>query len=548
MLRAEQKSVLFGGVAAAVSLFVIFAAFSFLIPLLYSPEKYEPLDVNYLSAISRDDVDLVTAKSRAELRISENGKFSVSVQQLQNQAGQAAKSGEKKNSEKKAEKKIARAEKNEQKEEKIGFFEQLVPKIVPSKKSDIDTEKIKAYEDAKELAKKNEASRAAELARLAEEERLAAEKRELEEQLEKERVLALEKRMEEEREAAEKKRIEQELKAIEERRLAEKKAAEEKRVAEQKRIAEQMRRAEEERLAEQKRIAEEKKKVEEERKRVAEERRIAEQKKAAEEKRLAEQKRLAEERRVAEQKRLAEQKRIAEEKKRKEEEAKRLAEAKRISEEKLLAEKKRLEEEKRAAEQKRLAEERQRAEEAKRVAEAKKAAEAAKKVEVPFIDMAEGTGVKTNSQLAKNGSSSSSGGISKVTRKPTVITRKIYGTAYSSAANGVNSTSQIKTERTADGKIAVRLTDGTMRALLSPEEPIITLSGEIADMIKGTKRVVVSFSINANGIVQQGSMKITPDSLPYDVDLELKNQIAQWKFAHGQKGGAVSFIFILANE
>ena len=126
-------------------------------------------------------------------------------------------------------------------------------------------------------------------------------------------------------------------------------------------------------------------------------------------------------------------------------------------------------------------------------------------------------------------------------------TIKIYGTAYSQVQNGVNSTSQIRTEVTAEG-IAVKMTDGTVRMLVSPKEPILTLSGEGAELIKESKRVVVSFSVNAAGAVVPDSMRITPSSLPYKIDMELKNQIGQWKFGKASHGGAVSFIFTLENN
>ena len=153
--------------------------------------------------------------------------------------------------------------------------------------------------------------------------------------------------------------------------------------------------------------------------------------------------------------------------------------------------------------------------------------------------MSSKTGIQMSSRLAKIESDK------QAKKAGTVV--KIYGTAYSQVANGVNSTAQIRTEVTADG-IAVKMTDGTVRTLLSPKEPILTLSVESADLIKDSKRVVVSFSVNAAGTVVPDSMRITPSSLPYKIDMELKKQIAQWRFAKAQHGGAVSFIFTLDNN
>ncbi|MCR4822326.1 MAG: hypothetical protein K5873_05590 [Treponema sp.] len=116
---------------------------------------------------------------------------------------------------------------------------------------------------------------------------------------------------------------------------------------------------------------------------------------------------------------------------------------------------------------------------------------------------------------------------------------------YSASTGDVSSSVTAVTGSSADGKVALQMTDGSPRILLEPSEPAIKLSQEAAAMIDSTKRLTVSFTVSASGNVSITSVKIHPDILPSLVKSEISEQISKWRFASAHNEGRASFDYTI---
>lgn len=109
---------------------------------------------------------------------------------------------------------------------------------------------------------------------------------------------------------------------------------------------------------------------------------------------------------------------------------------------------------------------------------------------------------------------------------------KIANSNYSGkAVNGVESQTTAKTAVSGNGKIMMEMSNGSSRALLNPEKPVINLSEEASITIDGSRTVSIKFRVNEVGNVLRGEIKITPESILSDiVKREILDQISRWIF------------------
>ena len=88
----------------------------------------------------------------------------------------------------------------------------------------------------------------------------------------------------------------------------------------------------------------------------------------------------------------------------------------------------------------------------------------------------------------------------------------------------------------------LELVGGGRRLLLEPGEPVILISRENQRLIPGSLEVTITFEITPEGVVQPGSIKITPESLVHQqVQEEIRAQIGKWRFQVAEGSGQVRF-------
>ena len=510
MTGLEKKSAMWGGIGFFLALVLLFTLGNLLLPLLYTEKKFESVNILCVSGISEDEVPFLVAqaeKNAAEEKLRKTER-KPDLEVRRPESGSGLKKNQK-NQLNLNQNSVQSNEKNEGSADSAEFTEQIQNQNadlnqfeaeIQTENSENQINQINQINQNKNEKKSQEDFFMPRFIPFEENSKYEEQRKKIESELKIREVKMEEERL---RKIEEEKRIEEENR-LEEQRLL--------RLEEEKKLAEE-RRLEAERQA--KAEAEEKKKLKEMAEAKAEAARLEKAAAAREAAKKAEEERLARLEETRKQEALKKQ-----ETQRKLEEARKLeAERKRLAAEKAAAEK--------AAAEKAAAE---------KAAAEKKAQE---KDEIPFIDM--------RNQSSISAGNKSNGGISKTAIKRGPL--KIVGTTYSSqSVNGVSSSAKVNTGVTEDGKLAIKMTDGTYRTLISPAEPAITLSGEAASLITSSKKVVVSFSVSAAGNVVNGSMRINPSSLPYKIDMEMKEQISKWTFEKAQKGGAVSFIFSLNNE
>lgn len=118
---------------------------------------------------------------------------------------------------------------------------------------------------------------------------------------------------------------------------------------------------------------------------------------------------------------------------------------------------------------------------------------------------------------------------------------------YVSSGNGISSNVNAKTG-SSDGKTALAMSDGSLRALLEPSEPKITLSPAAAALIDSRKDLTVTFTVSRSGSVSILSVKISPDILPSLVKQEISQQISRWRFASSSSEGIARFDYTIKKQ
>ena len=144
---------------------------------------------------------------------------------------------------------------------------------------------------------------------------------------------------------------------------------------------------------------------------------------------------------------------------------------------------------------------------------------------------------------SSNSRSSVSQGVSSATAN--ALASAVSAKLYSSSSGGLSSSVTANTGSSSDGKVALQMSDGTPRILLEPAEPKIILSPEASALIDSTKRLTVSFTVMASGNVPLSSVRISPDILPSLVSMEIRDQIARWRFQAASYDGTARFEYTI---
>ncbi len=91
--------------------------------------------------------------------------------------------------------------------------------------------------------------------------------------------------------------------------------------------------------------------------------------------------------------------------------------------------------------------------------------------------------------------------------------------------------------------------EGEARRLLYPANPTLEISSENQRLIQGTRSVQVALTVSPNGTISPSSITFTPSALvPREVQSELRQQIATWRFEEGPGSGQATFIYSIIVE
>lgn len=143
-----------------------------------------------------------------------------------------------------------------------------------------------------------------------------------------------------------------------------------------------------------------------------------------------------------------------------------------------------------------------------------------------------------NSSFDETSSSSTSSALSKITS----------ATYTGTSTAGVTSSTSIQSG-SKNGRIAIQMSDGSARELLSPSKPVITISKQNAALIDSTRKVTISFKVLAGGTVPLSYIEIKPASLlPLEIQNEIRSQVSTWRFASDSFDGQATFDYSIIKE
>ena len=118
--------------------------------------------------------------------------------------------------------------------------------------------------------------------------------------------------------------------------------------------------------------------------------------------------------------------------------------------------------------------------------------------------------------------------------------------SFSSSGNSVTSTALLgaASYSSSDGGasgISIAMTDGSVRRLLEPKEPVIRISNKNAESIETSVELKIKFRILPNGNVLLSGITMPSSSLSPAVQTEIKEQIAKWRFAQSSSESTAVF-------
>ncbi len=91
--------------------------------------------------------------------------------------------------------------------------------------------------------------------------------------------------------------------------------------------------------------------------------------------------------------------------------------------------------------------------------------------------------------------------------------------------------------------------DGVARKLLYPSDPTLEISRENQHLIQASRNIEISLIVSPSGNVSPSSINFTPSALvPTQIQLELRQQIASWRFESGVSSGQATFIYSIIVE
>ncbi len=120
---------------------------------------------------------------------------------------------------------------------------------------------------------------------------------------------------------------------------------------------------------------------------------------------------------------------------------------------------------------------------------------------------------------------------------------------YSGASSGnIATTSVINSYISESSGLSIQMEGGRFRRLLEPERPVINISEENAKLIETSFNLKIRFKVLSDGSVLLSGIQIPSSSLPQSVQLEIKRQIATWRFAQDPSESTAVFDFSIIKK
>lgn len=153
-----------------------------------------------------------------------------------------------------------------------------------------------------------------------------------------------------------------------------------------------------------------------------------------------------------------------------------------------------------------------------------------------------------NVQRTESTSSKNKKSLENATTETTSNLSKIKdATTYSISSGGSLGTVKAKTISTGTGNVSVEMSDGSVRALLVPEKPVINLSAEAASLIDTDKTVSISLKVLNSGNISE--ISISPESiLPKLVRDEIRKQLMEWRFEQSSTSAVATFEYTIKKQ
>lgn len=119
----------------------------------------------------------------------------------------------------------------------------------------------------------------------------------------------------------------------------------------------------------------------------------------------------------------------------------------------------------------------------------------------------------------------------------------------SGSGGGLTSTVSVVSNSASSNGTTIQMRDGSMRKLLDPLKPVLTISPENEKLIDSSRLVTITFTVKAEGNVLPTSIQFTPSGLlPLAVKSDLRVQIAKWRFEKALGDGQAEFKYSINKQ
>lgn len=143
------------------------------------------------------------------------------------------------------------------------------------------------------------------------------------------------------------------------------------------------------------------------------------------------------------------------------------------------------------------------------------------------------SGIKNSSSKALDSTSSS---LKKIASASVSSYRQTLSDSFSAETT-------VSAVQNAEGRVEMKMNDGSSRILLDPKKPSIIISKENGNLIDSQRTVEISFRILSGGNVPFSAISFSPSAaLPVAIQSEIKEQISLWRFSPSSAESQAKFV------
>lgn len=143
------------------------------------------------------------------------------------------------------------------------------------------------------------------------------------------------------------------------------------------------------------------------------------------------------------------------------------------------------------------------------------------------------SGIRNSSSKALDSTSSS---LKKIASASVSSYRQTLSDSFSAETT-------VSAVQNAEGRVEMKMNDGSSRILLDPKKPSIIISKENGTLIDSQRTVEISFRILSGGNVPFSAISFSPSAaLPVAIQSEIKEQISLWRFSPSSAESQAKFV------